>query len=47
MTNFYEYRLHQIELLLRAYRTNGEGFDEEVNKLKKERNEILDELIKD
>lgn len=46
MTNYYEYRLRQIELLLRAYTTNGEGnYDKEIEELKEERNLILDELI--
>lgn len=47
MTNYYEHRLHQIEILLRAYTTenDGEGFEKEVEALKEERNLILDELI--
>lgn len=46
MSNYYEYRLHQIELLLRAYTTNGEGnHEKEIEELKEERNLILDELI--
>ena len=42
-TNYYEYRLHQIEILLNAYNKESQ-YKDEILKLKEERDQILNEL---
>lgn len=44
MTNPYENRLHQIEILLHAYRQAEEEYPEEITNLEEERTGILLEL---
>ena len=41
MTNYYEYRLHQIEILLHALDVDKDRFIDEISKLKEERDSIL------
>ena len=43
MTNYYEYRLHQIEILLGAYH-NEKPYKDEIEKLQAERENILKQL---
>lgn len=45
MTNVYEHRLHQISILLSAYKNeNNNKYAEEIRQLEEERNKILQEI---
>lgn len=44
MTNPYENRLHQIEILLHAYKQADQTYKEEIKTLETERQQILNEL---
>ena len=44
MPNKYEQRLYQIEILLHAYKTGDGSYDEEIQVLQDERDNILQEL---
>lgn len=43
MTNYYEYRLQQIEILLGAY-NNEKQYKDEIEKLNEEKKDILKHL---
>ena len=45
MLNRFEYRLHQIEILLRTYREADEEYPDEIQELELEREEILKEVV--
>lgn len=44
MTNYYEYRLHQIEILINALLVDEDRFTDEITELKEERDSILQGL---
>lgn len=45
MTNMYEHRLHQINIILNAYtQENNNKYAEEIKQLEEERNNILQEI---
>lgn len=41
MTNYFEQRLHQIEILLHAYRSEDGDYEDEIQGLEEERTGIL------
>ena len=41
MSNYNEYRLHQIQILLHAYNKAGDDYPDEIRKLEQERDSIL------
>ena len=41
MSNYNEYRLHQIQILINAYMKSGDDYPDEIRKLEQERDSIL------